>query len=91
MAQVGQDFGPTPVKVEEEMEILSCKQGTEKPVGRAAAANDFGYGFATMQDPSWSLSQVLLATGGRFLSGESQASFRAVSTDTRTLQPGDLF
>lgn len=52
---------------------------------------DFGYGFNTVQDPVWLLSQVLLATGGRFLSGSTEARFRAVSTDTRTLQPGDLF
>lgn len=51
----------------------------------------FGYGFATVQDHVWTLSQVLLATGGRFVSGRPDATFRAISTDTRTLEPGDLF
>jgi len=57
--------------------------------GRETAG--FGYGFATVQNPVWTLSQVLLATGGRFVSGRTVASFRSISTDTRTLQPGDLF
>ena len=54
-------------------------------------STDFGYGFAVVQDPVWRLSQVLLATGGRFVSGRPDATFRAISTDTRTLEPGDLF
>lgn len=54
-------------------------------------ANDFGYGFNTIQDPVWTLSQVLLATGGRLISGKTEAKFRTISTDTRTLEPGDLF
>lgn len=53
--------------------------------------SDFGYGFATAQDPVWTLSQVLLATGGRFVAGRTEAVFRSVSTDTRSLEPGDLF
>ncbi len=55
------------------------------------SAKDFGYGFTTVQDPVWTLSQVLLATGGRFVSGRPDAKFRAISTDTRSLEPGDLF
>ncbi|MDH4320301.1 MAG: UDP-N-acetylmuramoyl-tripeptide--D-alanyl-D-alanine ligase [Desulfobulbaceae bacterium] len=58
-------------------------------VGRVAA--DMGTGFMTLQDPSWSLSQVLLATGGRFVCGTPQARFRSVSTDSRTIAVGDLF
>ena len=57
--------------------------------GRETAG--FGYGFATVQNPVWTLSQVLLATGGRFVSGRTEASFRSISTDTRTIEPGDLF
>lgn len=72
------------------MELI---RGTDKECCRLSAgpATDFGYGFNTVQDPVWTLSQVLLATGGRFVSGASEANFRAISTDTRTLQPGDLF
>ena len=58
-------------------------------VGRVAA--DFGTGFSTKPDFSWSLSQVLLATGGRFVGGSPQARFRAISTDTRSIEAGDLF
>jgi UDP-N-acetylmuramoyl-tripeptide--D-alanyl-D-alanine ligase len=39
----------------------------------------------------WKLSDVLLATGGRFVSGPAKATFAHVSTDTRTIQQGDLF
>ncbi len=62
-----------------------CRHATGRSI------TDFGYGFNTMQDPVWSLSQVLMATGGRFVSGPADAKFRAISTDSRTLQPGDLF
>ncbi|MEN8139920.1 MAG: UDP-N-acetylmuramoyl-tripeptide--D-alanyl-D-alanine ligase [Thermodesulfobacteriota bacterium] len=44
-----------------------------------------------MAEPFWTVSQVLLATGGRFISGSTKVTFGAVSTDTRTLAPGDLF
>ena len=73
---------------------MELERSTEKESCRLAAgpaAADFGYGFNTVQDPVWTLSQVLLATGGRFVCGASEANFRAISTDTRTLQPGDLF
>jgi UDP-N-acetylmuramoyl-tripeptide--D-alanyl-D-alanine ligase len=48
---------------------------------------------AAMKDGKlvWTLSQVLLATNGRFVSGESEACFRSISTDTRNLAAGDLF
>ncbi|HIJ79352.1 MAG: UDP-N-acetylmuramoyl-tripeptide--D-alanyl-D-alanine ligase [Desulfobulbaceae bacterium] len=55
------------------------------------AATSFGYGFTTIQDPVWTLSQVLMATGGRFVCGRTEAGFRRVCTDTRNLEPGDLF
>ena len=48
-------------------------------------------GSGTMQNPVWTLSQVLLATGGRFLSGRTEAGFRRVCTDSRAIEPGDLF
>ncbi len=74
------------------------------------AATGFGYGFAILQNPSWTLDQVLLATGGRLLSGGVSRSdlllkngkggkqgandhpcFRSISTDSRTITPGDIF
>jgi len=58
-------------------------------IGRVAA--DFGCGYATADDTSWNLSQVLLATGGRFVAGSPRARFQAISTDTRTIKVGDLF
>ena len=48
-------------------------------------------GCGAMQNPVWRLSQVLLATGGRFLSGRTEAGFRRVCTDSRAVEPGDLF
>ncbi len=52
---------------------------------------DSGSGSDAMQNPVWTLSQVLLATGGRFLSGRTEAGFRRVCTDSRAIKPGDLF
>jgi UDP-N-acetylmuramoyl-tripeptide--D-alanyl-D-alanine ligase len=52
---------------------------------------NFGYGFTIVQDPIWTLSQILLATGGRFICGPIRASFRSIATDTRAIQPGDIF
>jgi UDP-N-acetylmuramoyl-tripeptide--D-alanyl-D-alanine ligase len=48
-------------------------------------------GSGVMQNPVWTLSQVLLATGGRFFSGRTEAGFRRVCTDSRAVEPGDLF
>lgn len=56
-----------------------------------SSESSFGYGFTTSQNPSWNLHQVLEATGGRLLSGPHAIGFRAISTDSRTLEPGDLF
>lgn len=51
----------------------------------------FGYGFATKENPSWTLDQILLATGGRLVSGIAHAGFRSISTDSRAIRPGDMF
>ena len=53
--------------------------------------NSFGYGFATAQNPAWTLTHVLLATGGRLIQGQTDIVFRSISTDSRTIQSGDLF
>ncbi|MBU4177365.1 MAG: UDP-N-acetylmuramoyl-tripeptide--D-alanyl-D-alanine ligase [Proteobacteria bacterium] len=55
--------------------------------GKTGKISDAG----AMQNPVWTLSQVLLATGGRFLSGRTEAGFRRVCTDSRGIEPGDLF
>ncbi|MGB9628536.1 MAG: UDP-N-acetylmuramoyl-tripeptide--D-alanyl-D-alanine ligase [Thermodesulfobacteriota bacterium] len=38
-----------------------------------------------------SLKEVLKATGGSLLQGEEEASFKGISTDSRTIQEGELF
>ncbi|NOX24933.1 MAG: UDP-N-acetylmuramoyl-tripeptide--D-alanyl-D-alanine ligase [Deltaproteobacteria bacterium] len=58
--------------------------------GRVVTAG-FGYGFATLENPSWSLHDILLATGGRLAAGKAHAGFRCISTDSRTVKPGDIF
>lgn len=39
----------------------------------------------------FSLTEVLKATGGRLAGGSGGKVFRGISTDTRTIQPGNLF
>lgn len=58
---------------------------------RSRRRAEFGYGFALVQNPVWTLSQVLLATGGRLWGDRTQAAFRLISTDSRTIEAGDLF
>lgn len=71
------------------------ESGVMMKQGAAAAAfsseGSFGYGFTTSQNPSWNLEQVLEATDGRLLGGPHVDGFRAISTDSRTVEPGDLF
>lgn len=50
-----------------------------------------GYGFATAQGQAWNLAQVLQATGGRLAGDRAEAVFRSISTDSRAIEPGDLF
>ncbi len=64
---------------------------SDKNNGGGAEGSGLGYGLATVQDQPWTLQTVLAATGGRLLGEERQVVFRAVSTDTRSLEPGDLF
>ncbi|MGE3537496.1 MAG: UDP-N-acetylmuramoyl-tripeptide--D-alanyl-D-alanine ligase [Candidatus Tectimicrobiota bacterium] len=40
---------------------------------------------------TWTLADLVHVTRGRLLSGQASARVSSVSTDTRTLQPGDLF
>lgn len=56
-----------------------------------ARCPDFGYGFATVQSPVWDLAGVLTATGGELVSHGGRVFFRMVSTDSRQIEPGDLY
>ncbi|MDR9500823.1 MAG: UDP-N-acetylmuramoyl-tripeptide--D-alanyl-D-alanine ligase [Desulfurivibrionaceae bacterium] len=73
------------------MEILSCREARATDSAAPAAMIASNQGDVVVQELTWKLSDVILATGGRFVSGPAQASFAHVSTDTRTLQKGDLF
>ncbi len=73
------------------MEILSCREARATDSAAPSAVTASNQGEAVVQELTWKLSDVILATGGRFVSGPAQASFAHVSTDTRTLQKGDLF
>ena len=70
--------------------VRTGKTGNGKTKNGNSTAN-FGYGFTTFQDPVWTLAHVLMATGGKFFCGRTEAGFRRVCTDTRNLEPGDLF
>ncbi|HSH14158.1 MAG TPA: UDP-N-acetylmuramoyl-tripeptide--D-alanyl-D-alanine ligase, partial [Desulfurivibrionaceae bacterium] len=59
--------------------------------GKGTSPGSLGYGLATVQDQPWILETVLAATGGRLLGSARQVVFRSVCTDTRVLEPGDLF
>jgi len=48
-------------------------------------------GFATVENPSWTLAHLVEACKGELRYGESSAAFRSVSTDSRTIRPGDIF
>ena len=39
----------------------------------------------------WNTRHLLAATGGRLVSGRQHRVFRRISTDTRTIEPGDVF
>ncbi|MCD6280588.1 MAG: UDP-N-acetylmuramoyl-tripeptide--D-alanyl-D-alanine ligase [Deltaproteobacteria bacterium] len=39
----------------------------------------------------WSVNDIITATGGRLISGSQETEFSGISTDTRSLKPGDLF
>lgn len=58
------------------------RRGMRQRIGPEAAAGE---------RPGWTLAQVLLATGGRFLAGSTGAVFARVVTDSRAVEPGDLF
>ena len=58
---------------------------------KGATKNNPGSGVSGGQSPSWTLPQVLLATGGKLVAGTTEAGFLRVCTDSRGIEPGDLF
>ena len=73
------------------MEMMMRAAGNDDVMPEKLINTGFGYGFATQQNPSWNLEQILLATGGRLSAGECHASFCGISTDSRTVKAGDIF
>ncbi len=73
------------------MEILSCRDARSTGTAAPTGMRGVNQGDAVVEDLNWKLSDVLLATGGRYVSGPAKATFANVSTDTRTIQKGDLF
>ena len=71
------------------MELATVRNTGARGMKKGRTEKDSGSG--AMQNPVWTLSQVLLATGGKFLSGQTKAGFRRVCTDSRAVEPGDLF
>ena len=53
--------------------------------------NNPGSGTGAGQSPPWTLPQVLLATGGKLVSGTTEVGFLRVCTDSRVIEPEDLF
>ncbi len=75
----------------ENMQVMMRSAGNHGRATEKTASAGFGYGFATRQNPSWDLNEILLATGGRLASGYSPVSFHSISTDSRTVMAGDIF
>ena len=45
----------------------------------------------TQQEPVLTIGEIVTATGGQLVQGQSDRICRGISTDTRTLSPGNLF
>ena len=56
-----------------------------------SAAGGSGKAFSKTGEQAWSLEQVIAATGGKLASGNPDAIFSAVSTDSRSVANGALF
>jgi UDP-N-acetylmuramoyl-tripeptide--D-alanyl-D-alanine ligase len=72
------------------MNTMTAEISSQKSVNTMSNGG-FGYGFATFQNPSWTVEQLLEACGGTLLYGQNHAGFRSISTDSRTVKPGDVF
>lgn len=67
------------------------KQFTHRQRPVADGPVGVGYGFAVSQNPSWTLEELLQATQGRLAAPSRDCCFRSISTDSRTVRPGDIF
>jgi len=72
-----------------QIRTITANETIRQPADMAEAGS--GYGFATGQNPVWNLTQILQATGGTLVGSDGPPCFRAISTDSRTIEPGDLF
>lgn len=70
------------------METLSCRDSRPE---LHSHERENGNSLDVEDTAVWPLTDVLLATGGKFISGTPGTSFGAVSTDTRSIKKGDLF
>lgn len=71
------------------METLSCRDSRPELHSQERQVSDT---CGDIEDSAvWTLTDVLLATGGKFVAGEPGTCFGAVSTDTRSIKKGDLF
>ena len=73
------------------MELMRSREVPQKKLHQVQPKADCGRGVTVTPEPVWTLSQVLFATGGRFHSGRTEARFRLICTDSRAVEPGDLF
>ncbi len=73
------------------MEILSCRDARTTSSPAPTSRTGVSQGDGVVKDLRWKLSDVLLATGGRFVSGSAKSTFANISTDTRTIKKGDMF
>jgi UDP-N-acetylmuramoyl-tripeptide--D-alanyl-D-alanine ligase len=72
------------------MKTLSCRDHNRTDsYSQARMVNDKGD--IVNDSTGWTLTDVLLATGGKFVAGEPGVCFGAVSTDTRSIKKGALF
>jgi len=72
-----------------QIRTIAANDTTRQPAGMTETG--VGYGLATGQNPVWNLAQILQATCGTLIGNDGPSTFRAISTDSRTIEPGDLF
>ena len=58
---------------------------------RPTAARALRLKFSERMSPAFSLAEVMTATGGRLVKGDSDQTVYGISTDSRQIRPGNLF
>ncbi len=71
------------------MKTLSCRDHRVELHSQERQSG--GYDDFVEDSVVWTLTDVLFATGGKFVSGTPGTAFGVVSTDTRSIKKGDLF